>query len=100
MQADFDEKSLTRFKAIQKATNRANDLTKQLLGFSRGKSQLSEIADINHLIREMDSIIAETVPVVPLYYGQAIKFLQKDVKGLPSNAINILDLRRVRKVVE
>jgi peptide/nickel transport system substrate-binding protein len=50
--------------------------------------------------REMDSIIAEIVPVVPLYYGQAIKFLQKDVKGLPSNAINILDLRRVRKVDE
>jgi peptide/nickel transport system substrate-binding protein len=50
--------------------------------------------------RAMDSIISINVPVVPLYYGQAIRFLQKDVSGLPSNAINILDLRRVMKVGE
>jgi peptide/nickel transport system substrate-binding protein len=50
--------------------------------------------------RAMDSIISVNVPVVPLYYGQAIRFLQKDVRGLPSNAINILDLRRVKKVGE
>jgi len=47
--------------------------------------------------RSMDSIIAVHVPVVPLYYGQAVKFLQKDIQDLPSNAINILDLRRVKK---
>ena len=47
--------------------------------------------------RSMDSIVAAHVPVIPLYYGQAVKFLQKKVTGLPSNAINILDLRRVRK---
>ena len=47
--------------------------------------------------RSMDSTIAAHVPVVPLYYGQAVKFLQKNIQGLPSNAINTLDLRRVRK---
>ena len=47
--------------------------------------------------REMDRIIAELAPVVPLFYGQAIKYLHKNVEGLPSSPVNMLDLRRVSK---
>ena len=61
MQTSLDEKSLSRFKAIQKATNRATDLTKQLLGFSRGKSQHVNIVNINQLIGEMDNLIARSL---------------------------------------
>ncbi|RLD25161.1 MAG: ABC transporter substrate-binding protein, partial [Bacteroidetes bacterium] len=49
------------------------------------------------LYREMDSIVSANVPVVPLYYGQAVKFLHKNLMGMQTNAVNMLDLRRVKK---
>lgn len=45
----------------------------------------------------MDSLLAEGQAIVPLFYGQAVKFLRKDLVGLPSSPVNMLDLRRVRK---
>ena len=36
-------------------------------------------------------------PVIPIYYDQAIRFVQKNIKGLPMNPINILELKRVKK---
>ena len=36
--------------------------------------------------------------VVPLYYDQVVRFTQKNVKGLGINPINLLDLKRVKKV--
>lgn len=49
------------------------------------------------LYRQMDSIIIAKAPIVPLYYDQVVRFTQPEVKGLGINAINLLDLRRVRK---
>ncbi len=70
MQSNLDEKSSARFKAIQKATNRATDLTKQLLGFSRGKSQHINIVNINHLITEMDNLINRSLtPQIEVEYS-------------------------------
>ncbi len=36
-------------------------------------------------------------PVVPLYYDQAIRFVQKEVKGFEMNALNLLQLKSVYK---
>jgi peptide/nickel transport system substrate-binding protein len=47
--------------------------------------------------QEMDSIVAYGQAVAPLFYGQAVKFLQKSITGLPSSPVNMLDLRRVKK---
>lgn len=47
--------------------------------------------------RKMDSLVAEGQAIVPLFYGQAVKFLQNNIDGLPSSPVNMLDLRRVRK---
>ena len=47
--------------------------------------------------QEMDSIVAYGQAVAPLFYGQAVKFLQKSIHGLPSSPVNMLDLRRVSK---
>jgi peptide/nickel transport system substrate-binding protein len=45
----------------------------------------------------MDSLVSSRVPVVPLYYDQMLHFTQKNVMGLRSNALNIIDLKRVWK---
>lgn len=47
---------------------------------------------------KMDSIISDQVPVIPLYYDQSVRFISKKVKGLQSNAVNMLDLTRVQKI--
>lgn len=49
------------------------------------------------LYRQMDSIMMEDAPVVVLYYDQALRFVQKDVKGMTANPINLLNLKNVRK---
>ena len=48
------------------------------------------------LYRQMDSLIMEEAPVMVLYYDQILHFTRKNVTGLRSNAMNALDLRRVR----
>lgn len=49
------------------------------------------------LYRKMDSLVSSQAPVVPLYYDEMLHFTQKNITGLRSNALNIIDLRRVRK---
>ena len=49
------------------------------------------------LYQQMDSILIEEAPVVPLYYDQVIRFTRKNVQGLGINPIDLLDLKRVRK---
>ncbi len=48
------------------------------------------------LYEAMDRIIFEEAPVVPLYYDEAVRFIQNRVKNLPPNSQNLLDLRRVK----
>ena len=52
------------------------------------------------LYQQMDSLIIDDAPVVPLYYDQFVRFSQKDVKGLSTNPINLLNLKNVFKVLE
>lgn len=49
------------------------------------------------LYRKMDAIIMEEAPVVVLYYDEVMRFTHQNISGLGINAMNILDLRRVRK---
>ena len=49
------------------------------------------------LYKKMDELIMEEAPVVILYYDQVLRFTQNNIKGLGSNAVNLLDLRRVKK---
>ncbi len=60
---------------------------------------ISEVNDQNRykLYRQMDSVLIEEAPVVPLYYDQVIRFSQKNVQGLGINPIDLLDLKKVRK---
>ncbi|BAO56282.1 dipeptide-binding ABC transporter, periplasmic substrate-binding component [Nonlabens marinus S1-08] len=46
---------------------------------------------------KMDSMIIDKAAIVPLYYDQSVRFISKNVHGLETNGINILDLTRVYK---
>lgn len=47
--------------------------------------------------KQMDQIIIEEAPVVVLYYDQVLRFIQKNIKNLGSNPMNLLTLKKVRK---
>lgn len=47
--------------------------------------------------KEMDRILMEKLPVIPLYYDQSVRFVSKHIKGLKTNPINLLQLKYVDK---
>jgi oligopeptide transport system substrate-binding protein len=49
------------------------------------------------LYREMDKIIIENAPIVPLWYDMAIHLVQKNITGFVPNSLNMLELRYVQK---
>lgn len=49
------------------------------------------------LYQKMDSILVNDVPAIPLFYDESIRFIHKNVTGLKSNAVNMLNLTRVKK---
>lgn len=49
------------------------------------------------LYRQMDKIIIENAPIVPLWYDMAIHLVQKNVKSFLPNSLNMLELRKVAK---
>ena len=51
------------------------------------------------LYNQMDMIVIKNAVVVPLYYDRVLHFTSKKISGLTTNAMNLLDLKRVRKNV-
>jgi peptide/nickel transport system substrate-binding protein len=45
----------------------------------------------------MNQMIIDESAIVPLYYDQVIRFVQNDISGFESNAMNLLQLKRVKK---
>lgn len=48
------------------------------------------------IYRQMEQIIIEEAPVVPLFYDEVTRFTHKNVRGLPNNAMNMVVLKAVR----
>jgi peptide/nickel transport system substrate-binding protein len=48
------------------------------------------------LYRQMDQIVIDDAPVVPLWYDEVIHLVNNNVKGFNSNALNLLELRRTQ----
>jgi ABC-type transport system substrate-binding protein len=48
------------------------------------------------LYRQADQVMITDAPVVPLWYDMVIHLIQPRVQGLEANALNLLELRRVR----
>ena len=48
----------------------------------------------------MEDLIYQHSPIIPLYYDMSIRILNKRINGLNNNPINMLDLKRVNKVID
>lgn len=46
--------------------------------------------------RQLEEILVEESPIVPLFYDQTIRLVQPNIEGLSPNVLNTLDLKRVR----
>lgn len=49
------------------------------------------------LYRQADQVLINDAPVVPLWYDMVIHLVQPNVKDFKPNALNLLELRRVKK---
>jgi len=58
---ETDEEIQKRIKGIRHAAQRAVDLTRQLLGFSRSDVSSSAVTDINRQIKDMSNLIARSL---------------------------------------
>lgn len=47
------------------------------------------------LYRQMDQLVIDAAPVVPLWYDESVHLVNPRVKGMESNALNLLELRKV-----
>lgn len=50
------------------------------------------------LYQQMDQIIIEEAPVIPLFYDKVARFTRKNVEGLGINPLNLLSLKKVKKI--
>ncbi len=48
--------------------------------------------------RQMNKIIINQAPVVILYYDQVLRFVQNNIYGLGTNPMNLLTLKKVKKI--
>jgi ABC-type transport system substrate-binding protein len=51
----------------------------------------------NLLYQQMDQMLVNNAVIVPLYYDRVLRFTAKNISGFDSNAMNLLDLKRVQK---
>lgn len=51
----------------------------------------------NELYQEMDRLIIEDAPVVPLWYDEVIRLANPSLQNFEPNGLNLLELRRTRK---
>ncbi len=50
------------------------------------------------LYQQMDQILIDDAPVVPLYYDQIIRLVRHNISDLGTNPMNLLNLKQVKKV--
>lgn len=51
-----------------------------------------------NLYRKADQIMINDAPVVPLWYDMVVWLVQSNIQGFRPNALNLLELRRVKKM--
>ena len=47
--------------------------------------------------KHMDSLAFSDFPIIPLYYDQVVRFIQKDIINMEINPINLLVLKNTKK---
>ena len=51
----------------------------------------------NKLYQQMDQMVIDDAPVVPLWYDEVIRLVQPGITGFEANGLNLLELRWVKK---
>jgi peptide/nickel transport system substrate-binding protein len=46
----------------------------------------------------MDSLALDYSPIIPMYYDKVVRFVGSDVEGMNPNPMNLLMLKRVKKI--
>jgi peptide/nickel transport system substrate-binding protein len=59
--------------------------------------QESDNAKRFELYKELDKILIEEAPVVPLFYDQVFRLVSNDIQDFTLNPMNLLNLKRVKK---
>jgi peptide/nickel transport system substrate-binding protein len=49
------------------------------------------------LYRHLDSLMMLEAPVIVLYYDESVRIAQKNITGLTTNPMNMLNLKKVSK---
>lgn len=49
------------------------------------------------LYQQMDQLVMDDAPVIPLWYDMAIHLVRPGIRGFAPNSLNLLELRRARK---
>ena len=57
--------------------------------------KIPELKNRIALYEQMNRIVMNQAAIIPLYYDNVLRFSHKNISGLGSNALNLLDLKRV-----
>lgn len=77
---EIDEKVRKRFETIEHSTQRAANLTKQLLGFSRSDAGSIEVTNINNTIEKMQNLLSQALtPQIEVQYQLADNLWQTEI---------------------
>lgn len=93
IQIDDRKKVLERIVILKKSTQRATDLTRQLLSFSRDQPAKTHVTDINKVIQNMDSLVSRTVtPSITVEYSLAddLRLTEIDTGDLEDALLNLV----------
>ncbi|WP_347065941.1 ABC transporter substrate-binding protein [Flavobacterium sp. WV_118_3] len=58
----------------------------------------NDVTKRNELYREMDALIIDEAPIIPLFYDRVARFTRKNVVNLGINPLNLLQLKKVKKL--
>lgn len=56
-----------------------------------------DLAAKTELYQQLDQMIVDDAPIIPLYYDQVIRLVSHNIEGITSNPMNLLNLTRVVK---
>ena len=97
------ENYLSLFNSINFSPNGPNYTHYKNLTFDKMyKNSLKILSDSLRYkkYKHMDSLAFSDFPIIPLYYDQVVRFVQKDIVNMEINPINLLVLKNTKKIGE
>lgn len=64
--------------------------------FEMANSEQNDSIKIS-LYQQMDQMVIDDAPIIPLYYDQIIRLVKPNISNLNTNPMNLLNLKRVKK---